>query len=228
MSVELGYAMAFLAGIMGAFHCFGMCGGFAAGYFAGHGWRGSMLPHLLYHGARIATYTLMGAIGALIGQVLVMSGLFGKGQGILFLIGGTMIVIIGVSIAGIFPGRKTNHQRHGAAFSRRVCFEEWPRGKKVLPLAAGLVNGLVPCTLVFSIAIKAVATGDPVRSGLLMLCFGLGTLPAMLLVTTAGAVISEKARGVYARLAGGVVILFGSWTIYEGVVFYDIMRGLAN
>jgi sulfite exporter TauE/SafE len=109
-----------------------------------------------------------------------------------------------------------------------VPFEAQPKGRRLLPLTAGLVNGLVPCSLVFSVAVKSVATADPVRSGLLMLFFGLGTLPTMLLVTTAGAVISEKARGVLIRLTGVVVILFGGWTIYEGVVFYDIMRGLAN
>jgi sulfite exporter TauE/SafE len=228
MNMDFGYAMAFMAGILGAFHCFGMCGGFAAGYFAGHGWSGDMAPHLIYHGVRIATYTLMGTIGAFLGRVLVQSGLFGKGQGILFLIGGIMIVLIGLFLAGRFQGKGRIQQQEINTVSRRVRFDAWPRGRKYLPLTAGLVNGLVPCTLVFSIPFKAVATGDPLRSGLLMFCFGLGTLPAMLLATTTGAVVSEKARGIYARLVGAVVILFGAWTIYEGVVFYDIMRGLAN
>jgi sulfite exporter TauE/SafE len=78
------------------------------------------------------------------------------------------------------------------------------------------------------VAIKATASGDPLYAAGLMLCFGLGTIPTMFLVTTTGAVIGERARGILARLAGIAVIILGLWTIYEGVVFYDIMRGLAN
>ncbi len=222
---EFGYSLAFMTGLLGAFHCLGMCGGYAAGYFAGHGWRGSILPHLIYHGVRITTYVVMGAVGALLGRTLVQTGIFGKGQGMLFIIAGAVIVFIGFSFSGFLPRKKLEQ---GASYSRLVPFEDRPRSKRYLPLIAGLVNGLVPCSLVFSVAVKSVATGDPVRSGLLMLLFGLGTLPTMLLVTTSGAVVSDKVRGVFVRLAGVVVILFGGWTLYEGVVFYDIMRGLAN
>jgi sulfite exporter TauE/SafE len=228
MGVEIGYSIAFMAGIMGAWHCFGMCGGYAAGYFAGHGWSGKITPHLIYHGVRIASYVLMGVVGALLGQVLVQTGLFGKGQGVLFIIGGALIVLIGISLTGIFARNKPGPQQDRSIASHRVRFDDWPRGRTYLPLAAGLVNGLVPCTLVFSIAIKAVATGDPLQSGLLMLCFGIGTLPAMLLATATGALIGEKTRGVFAGLTGILVILFGAWTLYEGIVFYDIMRGLSN
>lgn len=226
---EFGYSLAFMTGLLGAFHCLGMCGGYAAGYFAGHGWRGKIAPHLLYHGVRITTYVLMGAAGAVVGHTLVQTGIFGKGQGILFIIAGVVIVLFGLSLSGVLSwGRRAVGAQTEGTCSRPVPFEDWPRGKRYLPLTAGLVNGLAPCSLVFSVAVKSVATGDPIRSGLLMLCFGLGTLPTMLLVTTAGAVVSEKVRGVFARLAGVVVILFGGWTVYEGVVFYDIMRGLAN
>jgi hypothetical protein len=47
-------------------------------------------------------------------------------------------------------------------------------------------------------------------------------------VTVAGAAIGAKARGVFERLAGVAVVALGVWTLYEGVVFYDIMRGLAG
>jgi sulfite exporter TauE/SafE len=228
MGFEIGYSIAFMTGLVGAFHCLGMCGGLAAGYFAGHGWGGSLTPHVIYHGMRIAAYTLMGAAGALAGRMLAQTGLFGKGQGILFIIAGIMIVLIGLHLAGLFLRPRSIQQPAGTTLSRRIRFHDWPRGRLYLPLSTGLINGLVPCTLVFSIAIKAVATGDPLRSGLLMLCFGLGTLPAMLLTTLAGAVVGEKVRGVFARLTGITVILLGGWTLYEGVVFYDIMRGLAN
>ena len=97
-----------------------------------------------------------------------------------------------------------------------------------LPIVAGLLNGFVPCSLVFSVTLKAVASADPVEAGLLMVFFGLGTLPTMLVVTSLGAAIGQKARGFFATLTGLIVILFGVWTLYEGWFFFDIMRGLAS
>ena len=49
ISGEFGYTLAFITGLMGASHCLGMCGGLAAGYFAGHGWRHKLLPQFGYH-----------------------------------------------------------------------------------------------------------------------------------------------------------------------------------
>jgi len=96
------------------------------------------------------------------------------------------------------------------------------------PILAGVLNGWVPCSLVFSVALKAAATTDPVRAGALMAAFGVGTLPTMALVSLMGAALGAPARGVLGRLAGLVVISLGLWTVYEGFVFFEIMRGLGN
>ncbi len=109
-----------------------------------------------------------------------------------------------------------------------VRFEERPKPRHWLAAPAGTVNGLMPCSLVFSVAIKATATADPLQSGLLMFCFGLGTLPTMATVTTLGAAAGSLSKGTIEKLTGMVVVLLGGWTVYEGVVFYDIMRGLAS
>ena len=77
-------------------------------------------------------------------------------------------------------------------------------------------------------AVKAAATADPLRAAGLMTAFGLGTLPTMGLVSLTGMMIGAKARGLFARLAGAGVVVLGLWTLYEGAVFFDIMRGLGN
>jgi len=61
-----------------------------------------------------------------------------------------------------------------------------------------------------------------------MLVFGLGTVPAMLGVSLLGGSLGNALRGVQLRAAGLVVAALGAWTLYEGVVFYDVMRGLGN
>ena len=95
-------------------------------------------------------------------------------------------------------------------------------------MLAGAFNGLVPCGLTVSIAIKGAATGSPLQAGLLMVFFGLGTLPTMALVSLTGTVIGRRARGLSATLAGLAVLALGLWTLYEGWVFFDVMRGLSD
>ena len=105
--------------------------------------------------------------------------------------------------------------------------QPWYR-ERLGPALAGLGNGLVPCSLVFSVATRATATADPAQAALLMLCFGLGTLPVMGTVTALGGLIGCRARAQGRRLAGGIVVLLGGWTLYEGLVFYQVMKGLAD
>ena len=231
MNMEFSYALAFTTGIMGAFHCLGMCGGLASGFFAGHGSRRGLFSQVNYHGMRIGIYVIFGILGAtlaLIGRVLVQACIVGKAQGILMIVTGTAIVLIGLWLSELIPGLKPTKCNNGCTTPQTVRFGHFKKSGKYLPGIAGMLNGLVPCSLLFSVGVKAVATADPLQAGLLMLCFGLGTLPTMALVTSVGAVIGEKSRGILARLTGLVVILLGAWTLYEGLIFYDIMRGLAN
>jgi sulfite exporter TauE/SafE len=225
---EFGYVLAFAAGLAGAFHCLGMCGGLAAGYFAGHGWRHKLAPQASYHGMRILTYMLLGGTGAAAGRVLAQSGLFGKGQGIVMILAGLLIITIGLGLSGALPMWQHKIPDCSALHCRVRRFEQGKASGRYLPALAGAVNGLVPCSLVFSVAVKASATASPVQGALLMLCFGAGTLPTMLLVSSAGAAFGAHARGTLFRLTGPLVIALGGWTLYEGWVFYDIMRGLAS
>lgn len=224
MSDGFGYGLAFMTGIAGAFHCLGMCGTFAGGYFIGHGWKHKLIPHIAYHGARILTYILLGIGGALAGRVLAQAGVVGKSQGILMIIAGLAIIATGLWVGGFLPWRraKSCHKQCNA-----VHFQDLKRSR-YLPLLAGLMNGLVPCSLVFSVAIKTLVTDSLAEAGLIMLFFGLGTLPTMLLVTMTGALLGARIKGLFIPITGVLVILMGSWTLYEGLVFYDIMRGLAN
>lgn len=226
MSGEFTYALAFITGLLGAGHCLGMCSGLAGG-FAAHqnNWR-RPLPLLTYHGSRIAVYVLLGALGAVLGRTLVQTGALGKFQGQLIILAGVVIIVLGLGIAGLLPQlaprRCSNHTT--AQPLRRMAL--WRQ--RLAPMLAGVVNGLVPCSLVFSVAIRATATADPLHAGLLMLCFGLGTLPAMGAVTALAGVIGWRAQGLAQRLAGVAVIALGAWTVYEGVIFYQVMSGLAN
>ncbi len=227
MNADLTLSLAFLTGVLGTFHCLGMCSGLAGGYFVR---LGSGLGAILsYHAARILTYGILGIAGALAGRVLIQQGIVGKGQGLVMMVAGLMIIGLGLSLLWPLPGawlRRTS-QRTTRPARLEVRLSD-PPPRPWLPVLAGAVNGLVPCSLTVSIAIKGAATADPLRASLLMFVFGLGTLPTMALVSLAGTAVGRHARGAFAILAGLTVVALGLWTFYEGWVFFDIMRGLSN
>ena len=224
MAVSIDYSLAFMTGITGAFHCLGMCGTYAGGYFIGHGCKQRLYPQLAYHGVRLLSYVMLGVGGALAGRVLAQAGFVGKAQGLLMIAAGLAIVMTGLWVGGFLsPGQVKRCNRQ----CRAPHFQDW-KGGRYLPLLAGLVNGLVPCSLVFSVSIKTLVMDSVLEAALFMLLFGLGTLPMMVLVTASGALAGDRLRGLFVPLAGIVVVLMGCWTLYQGYVFYDIMRGLAN
>ncbi len=207
MSEGLGYLLAFTTGLLGALHCLGMCSGLAAS--CGVGEPPGLGPVLRYHGVRILTYGALGVGGALAGRVLVQTGWVGKLQGVLMLGAGVLVCLIGLRLALAYRG---------------------PAGSlgRVLPPFLGLLNGLVPCSLVFSVALPAAATQDPWRAAALMLLFGLGTLPTMAAVSLLALQGVRRSRGPWSHLAGGAVLLLGLWTLWQGWQFFDVMRGLAD
>jgi len=222
VNAELSLAMAFVTGLLGGLHCLGMCGGLAGGFFLQCQAQPRLALQIQYHASRILTYTLLGMAGAWAGRSLAQTGLTGKVQGILMIGAGLLILILGLRM--LLARQASRIPTQGL----EVHLETRRRTPRPWPLLLGTLNGLVPCGLIFSIALKAAATSDPGRAGLIMLAFGLGTLPMMVTVTGLGAFIGARVRELAAQIAGGLVASLGLWTSYEGYLFFDIMRGLAN
>jgi uncharacterized protein len=225
VKAELTLAMAFAAGLFGGLHCLGMCGGLAGGFFIQRQAQPRLSSQLLYHASRLVLYALLGMAGAWAGQTLAQSGLTGKGQGVIMMVAGVLILVLGLRMLLALSKGSCKAPTQGP----EVRLDAKPRTQRSWScLLFGAFNGLMPCGLIFSMGVKATATGDPGRAGLLMLAFGLGTLPMMVAVTLFGAFIGARVRNQAAQIAGGLVIALGLWTLYEGYVFFDIMRGLAN
>jgi len=225
VSGEFDLWFAFVTGLLGAFHCIGMCIGVNGGYFAGAG-RTARAVHLAaFHGTRIGVYALLGTAGALLGHVVVQSGIVGKVQGLMMMLAGLVIVLLGLRLGGWLKRRaKTD----GPDISVTLAPPGRIRRAGLQPAVAGLFNGLVPCSLVSLVAIKGAATADPVQAGLMMLAFGAGTLPTLVGLSLLGSMAGCRVNGHAAQALGGAVILVGLWTLYQGWVVYDILRGLAD
>lgn len=233
MTTEL--TLAFFAGLSGYLHCVGMCGGLASGCFAMLPGHQRLTGVVLYHGMRIFGYVLLGMAGALLNHVIAQSGITGKIQGILQISAGLALIILGILQIWRGNGKRflvghAEKKVNPSQSAQPVTVQVKPdRGKNLFwtPALAGFTNGLIPCALVFSIAIKA--SQEPMlNAALLMIVFGLGTLPALLSLSAFGLWIRSWRTAFGGWLAGAIVIVFGIWTTYEGIRFFQIIRGLSN
>ena len=212
---------AFLLGLAGSLHCAAMCGPLVLAIAAARRQdpaqpatricRGDLIHHFAYHGGRLVTYGLLGAVSGLIGAALVFAGF----QRWISIAAGCLILLasltsfrprwggIGgkvVSAAKTKFGRLARHRGFGAA-----------------ALLGGL-NGFLPCGLVY-VACAAAATAGSVRASVAsMLAFGVGTAPMMLSIGLAGKALL---RGNPLRLQRVVLVCAAA----VGVLL--IVRGLS-
>jgi sulfite exporter TauE/SafE len=203
-------ATAFLAGLVGSAHCLGMCGGIS-GLFALHssvrGLHRQLPMALVYNAGRLASYALLGfAVAAAGSRFAALTPALGKP---VRLVAGAVIILIGLQIA--FNFRALGFlERMGAAAWSRVS----PLAGRLLPvnslpraLGLGLLWGLVPCGLVYSMLLVAATSGHAVDGALVMLAFGIGTTPAMLLTGLGAARLAQLMQDRRTRLGAGLLIV---------------------
>ncbi len=229
--------LAFVAGLLGTGHCLGMCGGIVSSCFLRLGASGHrFVTHVVYHMGRISVYVAIGAIAGGFGEVLTQSGHFGLVQGVLQIAVGVAVVIMGLDILGWLPGalnlgfvparlprwlfRKASSRSHAPE-------EEAPTRASITPvLLAGVANGLLPCSLTFSIAVQAIPAGGFVEGAGLMAAFGAGTLPSMLTSSLLFTRLSVAARSYLLKAAAVTVMIMGVLQIWQGIRFTLVMRKL--
>ncbi len=228
MAAELDYSLAFMAGILGSGHCVGMCGSLVSACFVRMGEAGKgTIPAVAYHGARVSVYVLVGFIAAGLGLALVSTGIVGKVQGILQIIAGVIVILLGLDILGWLPRRLPLIGMPMRTFGK-YYFAASAKGPLRGAALAGLLNGLMPCALTLAVAVKATAAPQVWQGGLLMLAFGLGTLPSMLFVSLVLGRLGASARGWLLKGAAIVVIVLGVETLIQGLRFFMVMKNLSN
>jgi uncharacterized protein len=214
------YLVIFAAGFAGSFHCVGMCGGFACAL--GHDPRGQAATlgrHLLYNSGRLTTYCFLGAVAGALGEVLVLNGLLDAGQRLLAVAAGLLMIAMALQFFGLLQGSHVAVGFGGntlAASLRSLLKSQSPAA----PVSFGVFNGFLPCPLVYAFAAQAASTAGALPGFLVMLAFGLGTFPAMLMMGGVGRVLAPtwRRRGVW--LAGSFILLLGLITLGRGVLSF--------
>ena len=213
--------IALAAGFFGGIgHCSGMCGPIVAAFSAGGSEPKTLFfDQLLYNLGRVTTYTLLGgAIGAAGSFVGVASRMEGAQYALLALTG-LLMLSAGISVAAASGGLMGFIERHNAPVLRIARRLTDARSTiKFLPL--GLVLGLLPCGLAYSMLIAAAGAGGMAAGAGIMLGFGLGTVPAMFLIGALAGRFSHLMRGAMYRMGGALVALMGAIYLYRAWVYY--------
>lgn len=226
MTPTTSFLAAFLIGLTGGVHCFGMCGGIVGALTLGlppareHPIL-SRLPYLLaYNGGRIASYVAAGALAGGVGAWAANLVSVHHAQLALQVVAGLFMILLGLYLAGWWPVL-AHLERAGDALWRRIE----PLGRRLLPvrtpaqaLGIGLVWGWLPCGLVYSVLVWAMGAGGAGEGALLMLCFGLGTLPGLLALGTVAAALAGFVRRPTVRYSAGLLVaLFGFYEIWMAI-----------
>ena len=229
--MEYSYLSAFLVGLLGGVHCVGMCGGIVAALsFTQPGitqpGQAAVLPKtrfsflLSYNLGRISSYVIAGLLVGWLSQSSSVLFDLHEWRITLTFIAGAFLVAMGLYLAGWWYGLLKVEKLGGYAWryiqplSKRFI----PPGNAGHAFIVGMIWGWLPCGLIYSVLIWALASGNAIEGGLLMLSFALGTLPNLL----AMGVMMQKLQGfmrqaVVKRIAGSLIILFGLLEIYRGI-----------
>jgi uncharacterized protein len=217
---ETGYTAVFLIGLLGGTHCIAMCGGIVSALtLQVPGGRPQWKLHLAYNFGRLTSYVMVGAVlGAIGGGLGAVLQDWLPVQWVLFVFANLMLVALGLYLAGA---------TWSLAVAERLGQKIWsrlqPLGRGLLParrvgqaLPLGMLWGFLPCGMVYSALAVALVSGSAWRGAGLMLAFGLGTLPNLLLA----AALLTRLRGFCALpgvrlMAGLLVMAFGVFGLFN-------------
>ncbi len=219
--IEFSLLSALMVGLLGGVHCAGMCGGIVAAFsFRADGIAPPFRLHLGYNLGRVLSYTLFGALAGALGGSLNLLQIRPL-QMVLYVMAQLVMVLLGLYLAG-WNRWVLIFERAGGTLWNHVQ----PIFKKLLPVrnlpgafVAGMVWGWLPCGLVYSVLVAALASGGATGGAALMLAFGLGTLPNLLGMGLFARSLQPFLQHPMTRRAAGLLVAgFGLWGLIRHVI----------
>jgi hypothetical protein len=209
---------------LGSFgHCIGMCGGIVVAYSSSKideksSYLKQTTSHLAYNFGRVATYTMLGALFGLIGKAVAFTA---TTKGVLFILTGLLMLLAGLSLVGQLKFLNSaefsisKYAWYQKSFRKLIVSQSY--GSFFL---LGMLNGIIPCGLVYSFAIMAASTASVFWGAVVMATFGLATIPALFFLGSVTKFLQKGSlRGLMMKLAAMLVIFYGLFTMYKGYNF---------
>ena len=202
-------------GLIGSFHCIGMCGPIVVALpLKKHNLLSKIIGAILYNSGRVFTYSVIGILFGLLGRGIHLAGFQ---QWTSILLGIVMIITVlfpyffreKIAIGSLFSGFAARLiVRLKRLFTDRSYFSL---------LMIGILNGLLPCGLVYVAIAGAINSGTVVSGALFMVFFGIGTIPLLLVAILAGNLIGYQIRSKILKVVPYFVFLLGVLFILRGM-----------
>ena len=217
------FTMAFITGMLGSVHCIGMCGGLVSALsLSDTGKRGGIAFHLFYNVGRIITYTSVGWLVGWLGSAFAYANTLAGFNQVLLVCSDIFVILLGLGSAGLFSRLKLNvMQLEFPGPVKKITrivghLKKMPPALAALPL--GLIMGFIPCGFLYAMVIVAGQSAAPDKGAIILLSFGLGTMPALFLFGSAAHWLTTGQRVVMLRWAGIMVALMGAYNLYRHLV----------
>jgi sulfite exporter TauE/SafE len=221
----------FLGALVSGWHCALMCGGIAAAIERP---MASEVPlrskmelfylQLIMHLGRVTTYVLLGALAAWVGVAVWQQNLIPV-QRPLFALAALILILMGIRLLGLgkskgLAGAKWLNVKIAAYWAKYLGrFASGPSR-----WFSGMLWGLVPCGLVYSVLPLAFLSGDVLTGAVLMLAFGLGTLPNLLLISKFSAALTQFGQYIWVRyFAASLLLIAGGFGLYRAWVLPEAL-----
>lgn len=215
ISQNMSYGLLFLVGLLTSLHCVSMCGGFVVSYTA-KGLKEGKKPHQLhldYAIGKVLSYTFIGAVFGLLGNIIAFTPMM---RGMAGIFAGLFLLLYGLKMLNLFPSLRKLQLKTPGFITRYTANKQKNHSS---PLMIGLLNGLmIACGPLQVIYIMAAGTGSMIEGAKLLFVFGIGTLPVMLAFGYLTSFIGKKATHNILKMSGVIVIVLGLYMINNGLV----------
>jgi sulfite exporter TauE/SafE len=208
--------------LLGFGHCAAMCGPVVGALALAGGPRGTahaFSGQLAYHAGRLTTYALLGGVMGLTGAFLNVAGRLAGVSQVVAVGAGVLLVAVGLSTAGVLALSARVRRLEAAASGRLTAFVRDVLGGggagRLYPV--GLAMGFLPCGASWTAFLAAGGTGSLPVGAASALAFGVGTLPALLLVGATAAAVGARLRRTLVRAGGIGVAALGVFHVLRGI-----------
>ena len=204
IDTNITYGMLFITGLFTSIHCISMCGAIQLLFFFPND-KFDKKRILIFHLGRILSYTIIGGIAGLVGNILAINT---KVLAILILLSSFCMMIMSLNMLGILSIKKIHFYKIAS--------------KSKNPFLIGFLNGLMPCGPLQAMQVYALSTGNLVSGSISMLIFGLGTLPLMLVSYTVFQFFHGKRKILVNKLASILIFILSIMMFNRGLSMLDI------
>ena len=185
-------------------------------------------PHIYFNLGRIVSYTVLGGVVGLLGSTLTLSS---RVNGVLILLVSIVMILLGFQLLKLFPSLGRFQPKMPKFIARFLYARLWrvmAEGKsKSTPFVLGGFTFFLPCGFTQALQLYVLTQGDWLTGALTMLMFSLGTLPALLSLSTVTSFAKGEGQKFLLKFAGVMVILIGTFNINNGLVLTGIRIGQA-